>query len=412
MRSQLERQLAHWTAATLALLDLSRLAAPAAWSSLGNQLGLELRRDLLVAVQRLRGKLDELKASLAAARSEPELGSVAHALHAFRRDYLRVERTLDFFGDAINTRTNPELGGLLRACDALAARSMEQVLRPLGIRVPSVLTYLEHGLGAAILKAELPLWDPATRLPVAAVKVTRHNLLRPTALIHEAGHQVAHLLRWSPEVQQVIESAVAGDPRRGRRWAAWSSEILADLFAFAHTGFAAVATLHDVVASELELVTQLSELDPHPPGWLRVLLGCAMCRVSWGAGPWDALERAWRAGYPLAELAAPRRGVLEACAGDVAAIAGALLGARYRALGGRRLPELVDPARVSPEALRQLERQGGAALFVSSQWVAQECLRLLALSGFKLATDPAAYLAATEQQRAWMEHLARLTHSA
>jgi hypothetical protein len=309
MRLQLERQLAHWTAATVALEDLSRLAAPAAWSALGNELGLELRRDLLAAVARLRRKLEALRAELAAARAEESLAAVARSVRGFRRDYLRVERTLDFFGDAINTRTSAELGGLLRACDALARQAMAQVLEPLGVRVPAVLTYVDHGLGAAVLKAELPLWDPATRLPVAAVKVTRHNLLRPTALLHEAGHQVAHLLRWTPELAQVLEAAVPADAARARRWSAWASEILGDLFAFVHTGYAAVATLHDVVASDAEQVTQLSALDPHPPGWLRVLLGCAMCRAAWGAGPWDALERDWRAGYPLTGVAPPRRAV-------------------------------------------------------------------------------------------------------
>jgi hypothetical protein len=41
--------------------------------------------------------------------------------------------------------------------------------------------------------------------PVAVIKITRHNLLRPTALVHEAGHQVAHICGWSMELAAVLE---------------------------------------------------------------------------------------------------------------------------------------------------------------------------------------------------------------
>ena len=40
--------------------------------------------------------------------------------------------------------------------------------------------------------------------PVAAIKVTRHNLQRPTALIHEAGHQVAHITGWNEELPPLL----------------------------------------------------------------------------------------------------------------------------------------------------------------------------------------------------------------
>jgi hypothetical protein len=412
MRHQLERQFAHWTAATHGLLDLSRIASPAAWAALGNELGILLRKDLLAAVERLRQDLAQLGHRLGAATTDAELQAVQRGLIEFRRSYLRVEATLDFFGDAINTRTSESTGGLLRACDVLARRSMEQLLEPLGRPTPRVLTYLDCGLGASILKADLPLWDPRTRSPVAVVKVTRHNLLRPTALIHETGHQIAHLLHWTPELKRLLEHTLASDVDGARRWSNWASEIVADLYAFAHTGFASVATLHDVIASESRIVTGLNELDPHPSGWLRVLLGCALCRVAYGEGPWDALETAWRRTYPISGLPTEHRAVLERGSHHVPRIARALLDAPYAALGGRRITEVVDPVRVSPAALAQLEAKGGAALYVSSQWVQQECLRLLALSGFKIATDPASYGAATERQRAWMEHLGRMTQSA
>ena len=181
---------------------------------------------------------------------------------------------------------------------------------------------------------------------------------------------------------------------------------------FVHTGFASVATLHDVIASESRVVTGLNQPHPHPSGWLRVLLGCALCRVAYGDGPWDALEAAWRRAYPISHSPTAHRTVLERGSRHVPRIADALLDAPYAALGGRRIAEVVDPGARVAVRLAQLEAKGGAALYVSSQWVREECLRLLALSGFKIATDPASYGAATERQRAWMEHLGRMTQSA
>ena len=63
---------------------------------------------------------------------------------------------------------------------------------------------------------------------MAAVKITRHNLLRPTALIHEAGHQVAHIAGWNQELAAALSQALAdtsseragigpGGRRRSRR---------------------------------------------------------------------------------------------------------------------------------------------------------------------------------------------------
>ena len=85
---------------------------------------------------------------------------------------------------------------------------MEVVLGPPGRETPPVLTYVDKGLGASILRARIRLWDGGTASPVAAVKITRHNLYRPTSLIHETGHQVAHLLGWTDEFAQVLRPAL------------------------------------------------------------------------------------------------------------------------------------------------------------------------------------------------------------
>ena len=157
---------------------------------------------------------------------------------------------------------------------------MAQILDQIGKPTPVVLTYIDKGLGASILKAGLRLWDAGAASPVAAVKITRHNLLRPTAVIHEAGHQVAHIAGWNQELSAALSQGLAGSSGElGRRLVGWASEIAADAVAFVHTGFASVAALHDVLAGETSSVFRHTPGDPHPICYLRVLLGVEMCRL-------------------------------------------------------------------------------------------------------------------------------------
>ena len=134
--------------------------------------------------------------------------------------------------------------------------------------------YWDKGLGASILKAGLRLWDGGTENPAAMIKIARHNLFLPTSLIHETGHQMAHILGWNEELSSALLKGLSGQHRLfDQMWAGWASEIAADAFAFVHTGYAAVAALHDVIAGDRTYVFRYIEGDPHPVTYLRVLLG-------------------------------------------------------------------------------------------------------------------------------------------
>ncbi len=76
-------------------------------------------------------------------------------------------------------------------------------------------------MGASILRAGIRLWNPGTVNPVAAVKVVRHNLYRPTSLFHETGHQVAHLTGWVPSLRTRLVRALADDVHLQRMWLPW-----------------------------------------------------------------------------------------------------------------------------------------------------------------------------------------------
>lgn len=412
MRAQLGRQVAHWIAAADRLQEPADLASEASWGYLERYLGVTIRRHLATSVGSLRRQAAALKTLFDAATSLAELALVRKRLLDFRRRYLQTEVMLDFYADAINTRTSAAVGAHLRACDSLGYRSMALVLDQLGKPVPVVLTYLDKGIGASILKAGLRLWD-GSESPVAAVKITRHNLLRPTSLIHEAGHQVAHVVGWNDELASILNKHLArGSSNLADIWASWASEIAADAHAFVHTGYAAVAALHDVLAGEPSQVFRYMPGDPHPVGYLRVLLGVEMCRAFYGSGPWDDLGAAWAYELPLGRAHGHVEQLIRESLPLLPQIAELTLSKAMKAFSGRCLSSLVNPERVKPTALEARERELGAALYTSSHWIWTECLRILALTGLKLATKPQQASEILLQQEGWMLRLGEAAQAA
>ncbi|MBC8019042.1 MAG: hypothetical protein H7X83_11060 [Verrucomicrobia bacterium] len=406
IKAQLTRQVAHWTSAATRLQDLDDLASPAAWNSLERYLGLAIRKHLTGVVDALNREAAALRAALEMVTSTADLEIARRKLLAFRTRYLQVETTLDYYADAINTRTADRVAGLLRACDILAHRSMAQLLDQLGKPTPVALTYLDKGLGASILKAGLRLWDQTSISPVAAIKITRHNLYRPTALIHEAGHQAAHIVRWTEELASALAAGLTNAPAGvGEAWASWSSEIAADAFAFVHTGYASVAALQDVLDGGASMVFRHIPGDPHPVSYIRVLLGVEMCRQFYGAGPWDDLGRSWTELYPLERAPGGTDQLLRASLPLLPRIVEVTLRKPMGAFGGRPLVALINPDRVRPETLLSLEKELGAALYTSMHWIWTEALRLLALTGLRMATMREENADTVKYQKEWMLRL-------
>jgi hypothetical protein len=323
----------------------------------------------------------------------------------FRQRYLQVETALEFFGHAVNTRTSARIAGLLRACDAMAVMSIRKVLEPLRQPVPPILTYIDKGLGASILRAGLRLWDGGSVSPTAVLKLTRQNLYTPTSLCHEAGHQLAHIVGWNRELAALLERELApASSELAATWAGWASEIAADTHAFAHTGYGSVAALHDVVSGGPS-VFRLIPGDPHPVAYLRVLLGVQMCIRFYGAGPWDDLGRAWVEAYRLSSAPPGVRALAERSVPLLPRIAELCLLTPMRAFAGKPIVAYVDPTRVRPDALARLAYEAGASLTTSSYWVREEALRLLALTSYLIATEPERSVEITRQYEDWMLRL-------
>lgn len=409
MDRQIGRQVAHWTMAASRLSNLDDLASPQAWQELEDYLGLVLRENLTEAVSAIQHQARTLQDQLHLASTVEDMKAVARNMFRFRKSYLRTETLLDFYADAINTRTNPAISSLLRACDMLSRRSMADLLNPLERQTPPVLTYIDKGVGASILKAGLRLWDGTTESSVAAIKIVRHNVYRPTSLIHEAGHQVAHILGWNEELAASLREGLAQHSHEiADLWSSWASEVAADAFAFAHTGYAAVAGLHDVVASGSSYVFRYIPVDPHPISYIRVLLGTTLCQRFYGTGPWENLALFLQRSYPLSAASSTVQSLLKGSIPILPYVAEIVLLKPMRAFRGRSLADIINPERASPRRLFELEKKAGPALYTSSHWISNEAVRLLGLTGFRAATEPDSALEVLQQQREWMAILGSL----
>ena len=94
--------------------------------------------------------------------------------------------------------------------------------------------------------------------------------------------------------------------------------------------------------------------------------------------------------------------LLERSRARLADIAAACMDAPVPGLGGRPMTSVLDPARVSPAALAELERSAGPALWTSSHWRTAEGIRVVALAGLREAERPETAFQWIERARTWM----------
>lgn len=401
---QLMAELAHWRGAVASLADLDTVAAPAAWAMLEDYLRLRLRDRLLASI---RAVADE-GAAIASQLDAGETPDVARRrVLGLRSRYIQVEAIVDFYGDAINTRTNPTLGAVLGGLDTIAVDSMEVLLRPLGIEVPPALVWMDKGTGAAILRAGVRLWGPGGPSPVAAIKLTRHNLGHPTALLHATGHQVAHLTGWTDELgDALLEELSPRSAEVAELWRSWRSEIAADIHAFALAGWAPIPALANVVDGTTSAVHRIRAGDPHPPGWLRVMLNVALCRRWFGAGPWDALAAAWQQRHDPGQYSSAGARVAVASLPLLPRVVAVCTDWPFAAFKGRPIHALADPRRVSPPELAALAQRAGPSLLASRYLARRESLRILACLTAGQSPEPAVQAAAVARLHKWLATLA------
>jgi hypothetical protein len=401
LRAQLASEIAHWRHAAGALSDLDVIASPAAWAGLEQYLSTQVRRRLESIANSIQLEAAQVAMSLERGTDLPE---VRRQVLRLRARYLQAETVNDFFLDAITTRSVPELSAVLRGLDRIAADSLDMTLRPLGMEAPPVLVYLDRGLGASILRANIRLFDDANPSPAAAIKVTRHNLYYPTALLHECGHQFAHLTGWAAELADAFATTLGRESRElGEMWRSTASEVAADVYGFCLSGWASIPALANVVDGTTAAVYRRIPGDPHPYPLLRVLFNGALARDWYGpGGPWDIVTHSWSMRHRPDQVPGEIGELTRRSLAAMRTIVHLCTRQPMDAFKGRPLYSVANPMRMHPARINDLVRRAGPSLLTSPYLARRESLSILAWLSTRSVVDPAQAKEHRERLRKWL----------
>lgn len=268
-----------------------------------------------------RGRADLIRAARRFLTWLQDGGIDQRSLEMIYRQYvflrLRVNAVLtqfDLFADAISQRSEADTGIWLAGLDVLARDAL--ALSTSAYQVPSLICYLDRGIGAAIRRARTRLPGGGEN-PVAIVRVPRERMVGlgiASSLVHEAGHQGAALIELVPNLRRAMEPMLhhaSGDRPSPWRypwqyWYRWISEIIADLWSVARLGVASTLGLMAVVSLPRVFVFRANLDDPHPTPWIRLLLSAEIGRQLYPHAHWNRLIGLWHASYPA------RRDVVQA----------------------------------------------------------------------------------------------------
>jgi len=400
LRAQLASEIAHWRHAAGALSDLDAIAPPAAWAGLEQYLSIQVRRRLQTIANSVQIEGTQVAAAL---QGGADIADVRRQVLRLRARYLQAETVHDFFLDAIATRALPDLAAVLRGLDRLAGDALDMTLRPLGIEAPPVLVYLDRGLGASILRAGIRLYDDANPSPAAAIKITRHNLLYPTALLHECGHQFAHLTGWTAELADALAATLGRESRElGELWQSTASEVAADVYGFCLSGWAPLPALANVVDGTTEAVYRRIPGDPHPYPLIRVLFNAALARDWFGAGPWDMIARTWMGRHRPDRVPGEIGELTRESLSSMQTIVHLCTRQPMEAFKGRPLHSVADPRRMNPVTIRGLVRRAGPSLLTSPYLARRESLSILSWLSTRSVVDPEQASKHRERLRRWL----------
>lgn len=270
----------------------------------------------------------------------------------------------DTFMDILSQRLSDHIGPLLRGCDAIAADGLKKGFLA-DITVPP-LVYCDRGFGASTLREGVSLaQQPPNPIPFIGIPYSRmdekYNLI---SIYHEVGHQALVKLNLVPTMQRVFADAMAkagAAPLMQSLFANWSKELAPDFWAFAHTGMAQTASIRDVLILPRDMMFQISPYHPHPPAYLRFLASVSWCRHLWGRGDWDEWEAEWTDIFSLRNMDKLTGETILAARRLLPVAAKAIIGAKFRKLGGKPLLSLFDMKPLEPDKLKALATRGAVA---------------------------------------------------
>jgi hypothetical protein len=334
-----------------------------------------------------------------------------------REHYFQKEQVFDYYVDLLHTRSENSMGPLLKGCDTIAYASLSLGLQKLGHPIPTVVCYLDRGEGASILKAGIYLWDGQTNA-AAVIKVVRSAMATPrlSSILHECGHQAAHILDWNRQLATLLWTTIlngGGSQSLAYLWASWASEIAADFWAFHQSNFASVIGLSEVVAGNPNRVFQIIPGDPHPMGYLRVLLGLSACKMAFGKGPWDDYARVWQnVLYPLHAAKAESARIVTESIPLLPIICKAISKTKMSAFSGKSLEDILPWNFASTSRVRSFLNYDLSQFSVNSdKLVENPILTLTAFRYMQMFGGSRAQQQITKQMRSWLISLADINGS-
>ena len=137
--TSLNRQVTHWYEAALHLSKIDQLASESAWHGIEYNMGQQLRTVLLNSISKVLTSAENLMQELKSIKNSESCKILRNKVILLREQYLKAEQTIHFYTVAVNSRTTSNISALLRACDILCSKSMEEILLPLDKKAPFVL---------------------------------------------------------------------------------------------------------------------------------------------------------------------------------------------------------------------------------------------------------------------------------
>jgi hypothetical protein len=320
---------------------------------------LVIESELKAVEIRLSRRLKRVTKEYLPQLNRPEAAGILNSLFGeIELEMARTYTVFDTYVDVLTQRNTPELGGLLAGCDVLALDAIRKNHPALQIVEPP-LVYCDRGFGASTLREGVKLPGrgynptPLIQIPYSRLK-EKCNL---TSIFHEAGHEAMVRLKLREALPKALSVALkkANAPTTLQDlFALWCSEIGPDFWTFGSCGMAEAATIREILALPPNHVFRIIWGDPHPPPYLRALIGFDWCRQMWGKGWWDAWEQEWLELYPLKQAPIEVRELLEKARKYVPIVGRVLLQTKFRTLNGKTLPDLFNLPALAPAELKRI----------------------------------------------------------
>jgi hypothetical protein len=243
---------------------------------------------------------------------------------------LAVHSVWDYFRSKFVLRAQEPFGSVLKAADAFAwacyqpvqaahAAVGKQKREPPLVALQSQWTPTALPRGRAYEVARSPGgWTETTAfarvigsLPVPIIGLPWHaleHLPHVALLAHEVGHVVAEDFGLKTAIDRRLADLTLNDLLRRPAWAAWSNEILADVFACYSAGPAFLWALTDVLAAPVERIdgekkTGANGWGDYPTSTLRVRMNLEALRQFGFAAEAKLIDAEWQTTYAENQMA-------------------------------------------------------------------------------------------------------------